>query len=98
MNMARLWMRIIKNHRIEAQSTAPCAWGDEKDVLNDMCKQLDLPCPMWLNKHMNEYSTFRRTAFTGDHFVEEIRFDRMEIEYLDDTGEKRKSSDPRNQF
>lgn len=96
--MARLWLRILKNHRILEQQTAPCSWGEEKEALTEMCKQLDLPCPIWLSKHENEYSAFRRTAFTGDHFIEEIRFDRMEIEFLDDTDKKRRSQDPRNQF
>lgn len=36
------------------------------------------------------------TAFTADHFVEEIHFERMEIEFIDDV--RRKSGDPRNDF
>lgn len=96
--MARLWLRVIKNHKIIEQRADSCAWGDQKDVLNEMCKQLDLPCPIWLNKHVTEYETFRRTAFIAEHFMEDIVFDRMEIEFLDDTGVKRKSNDPRNQF
>lgn len=96
--MARLWLRIISNHRIERQETCPVVWGGEKPALTEMCRALDLPCPIWLNKHENEYANFRRTAFTQEHFIEEISFDRMEIEFLDDTGKKRKSNDPRNQF
>lgn len=96
--MARLWLRVIRDHRISEQTTAPCVWGSEKEVLVEMCKQQDLPCPIWLNKHENEYSSFRRTAFTAEHFIEEVDFDRLEIEFLDDTGKKRKSADPRNQF
>jgi len=96
--MARLWLKIIKNHKIQLQETCPVVWGGEKDALTEMCRQLDLPCPLWLNKHINEYQSFRRTAFTREHFMEETSFERMEIEFLDDTGKKRKSDDPRNQF
>ena len=30
--------------------------------------------------------------------MEDVPFQKLEIEYLDDTGKKRKSNDPRNQF
>ena len=53
---------------------------------------------MWLEKHRREYADFRRTAFLPEHFIEEVPFDKLEIEFLDDTGEKRRSKDPRNQF
>ena len=96
--MARLWIRVVKDHKIAMQETAPCAWGEEKDVLIDLCKRLDLPCPMWLSKHESEYERFRRTAFKDEHFVESVDFDSLEIEFLDDTDKKRKSDDPRNQF
>ena len=96
--MARLWLKVMKNHRIAAQYLAPCAQNEEKDTLVELCKQADLPCPIWLRKHESEYAQFRRTVFLPEHFIEEVSFDRMEIEYLDDSGKKHKSDDPRNQF
>ena len=96
--MSRLWLKVMKDHKIDSQMTAPCLWGQEKEVLVELCKEADLPCPMWLSKHEMQYEQFRRTRFTGENFVEEINFDTMDIEYLDDTDKKRKSTDPRNQF
>lgn len=96
--MSRLWVRLMRSHRIAKQEAVPCAWGEEKDALVELCREFDVPAPMWLNKHENEFEQFRHTAFTKDHFVEEISFDRMEIEFLEDDGKKRRSNDPRNQF
>ena len=96
--MSRLWARIIKDHRIDRQDTRPCEWGEESDALTELCKSFDIPRPIWLPKHEREYESFRRTAFLPEHFVEEIEFDQLEIEFLDDTGNKRRSQDPRNQF
>ena len=96
--MARLWLKVIAGHKTVMQQTEPCLPGYEKDALTEICKQLDLPCPIWLNKHENEFSSFRRTVFTKEHFMEDTSFDKLEIEYLDDTDKKRRSSDPRNQF
>ena len=96
--MSRLWTRVIRNHRIVQQATAPCAWGEEEPVLVELCREFDIPCPIWLNKHRREFEGFRRTAFLPEHFMEEISFDKLEIEFLDDENKKRRSNDPRNQF
>ncbi len=96
--MSRLWIRLIRHHRIARQMTVDCAWGDERDALRKACHDLDVPAPIWLNKNENEFDQFRRTAFNADSFVESISFDRMEIEFLDDEEKKRGRPDPRNDF
>lgn len=95
--MSRLWVRVIRRHRISEQADPPCAPGFERDALEAAVKSLDLPVPMWLLKHEREFDQFRHTAFLPDHFVEAVDFERLEIEWLDDSGKKRASKDPRNQ-
>ena len=96
--MARLWMRIIKNHRIAKQDTYPCTLTDITPALTELCREFDVPYPMWLNKHEHEFSEFRRTSFLPEHFMEDVDFQKIEIEFLDDEDRKRRSRDPRNQF
>lgn len=96
--MSRLWVKLMKHHKMAVNETIECAWGDQQQALVDLCREMDVPAPMWLSKHEFEFEQFRHTAFTKDHFIEEVSFDKMEIEFLDDTGKKRRSSDPRNQF
>jgi hypothetical protein len=91
-------MRIIKKHRIDKQFIAPCAPGEEREALIALCREADLPVPMWLEKHDREFERFRRTAFLPDHFIEEVRFERLEIEFLEDETKTRVSHDPRNEF
>ncbi len=96
--MTRLWIRIVNRHRVVRQETVECAWGGIDDALTEVCRQWDVPRPVWLNKHRREMEDFRRTAFTQDHFMEEVPFDRLEIEFLEDLESPRRSQDPRNQF
>ena len=96
--MARLWVRIIEKHRIVRQTTAPCTPAEVREALTEVCREFDIPCPIWLNKHEHEFDSFRHTSFLPEHFMEDVPFQKLEIEYLDDTGKKRKSNDPRNQF
>ena len=96
--MARLWARIIIKQRIAQQGTVPCTPDGVDEALTELCREFDIPCPLWLRKHENEFEAFRHTAFLPEHFMEEVPFQKLEIEYLDDEGGRRKSNDPRNQF
>lgn len=96
--MARIWIRVIKHHRIVQQTTVPCTWATAQSDFNDALHALDIARPLWLDKHERELENFRRTTFLPEHFVEDVHFDKLEMEFLDDTGKKRKSQDPRNQF
>ena len=96
--MPRLWARIIQKHRIERQATHECRFEDVDEALTELCREFDIPRPIWLDKHRREYEEFQRTRFLPEHFMEEVPFQRLEIEYLDDENRTRKSNDPRNQF
>ena len=96
--MARLWVRIIEKHRIVQQATLPCTPDGAVEALTEICHDLDIPCPIWLHKHEHEFEAFLHTSFLPEHFMEDVPFQKLEIEYLDDTGKKRRSNDPRNQF
>ncbi len=78
--------------------TAPCMPDGVEEALTDICREMDIPNPLWLRKHENEFENFRHTEFRPEHFMEDVDFQKLEIEYLDDTGKKRRSNDPRNQF
>ena len=96
--MPRLWARIIRKHRIERQGTYDCRYEDVQEALTELCREFDIPRPLWLGKHEREYEAFRRTQFLPEHFMEDVPFQRLEIEYLDDDDRSRRSRDPRNQF
>ena len=96
--MSRLWVRVIRDHRIAESETRPCAPDEAAEVLTEICRGLDIARPIWLRKHETEWANFARTAFRPEHFVESVDFDRLEVEFLPDDDKKRRSADPRNQF
>ena len=96
--MARLWAKIMQRNRIARQDTRTCAWEEAEDALRELCREFDVPAPLWLDKHVREFEEFRRTAFLPEHFMEDVPFQKLEIEFLEDDGRSRRSSDPRNQF
>ena len=79
----------MKKQRILRQTTLPCQKGDPDDALTEACREFDVPKPLWLGKQEREYEEFRQTAFIQDNFLEEIDFDRLEIEFIDDSKKKK---------
>ena len=49
-------------------------------VLAELTKPLDLACPVLLEKHVQELARFNRTWFTQADFIEQVLFDRFELE------------------
>lgn len=91
-----LWVKEIRHHRIDRQATAPCTRDDPQDALAEACRELDIPKPLWLDKHQREWDEFGMTRFLPDAFFESVSFERLEIEYIDPDAKKRRSQDPRN--
>ena len=96
--MARLWGKLIKKHRIWRDVVSETDGDDAaatQEALSEVCYRLDIPRPIWLDKHTEEIERFGYTSFSQDHFIESINFDKFEIEFL---REKHRSADPRNDF
>ena len=94
----QLWLQLYKNHKLSKHETRECdSAADAREVMVDMCRALDIPNPMWLESHVREFDAFSRTTFLPAHFVEEVPFERMVIEWIAQ-GRKGKSDDPRNAF
>ena len=93
-----LWVKTIRNHRIDRQTTVPCGRDDPREALLKACHTLDLPEPVWLDKNQREWEEFGMTRFGADAFFETVPFQRLDIEYIDPDAPKKKSRDYRNAF
>lgn len=92
--MKGIWVRVVKRNRIVKQDTRECSFDEAKETLREVLRGMDVPYPIWMDKHDREFDRFRTTRFTSDHFVEFTDFDRLEIEYMEENA--RHSDDPRN--
>ena len=53
--MARLWAKIIVKHKIHRQATCPCVFSQAPEALQELCKEFDVPNPIWLGKQQREF-------------------------------------------
>lgn len=52
--------------------------------LSELCRELDLAEPIWLRSNISEFRRTSRTRFRSDSFVEDIDFDYLEIQVLEE--------------
>ena len=44
--MTALWVKTVRHHRTDLQTTVPCSRADARGALHDACHELDLPEPI----------------------------------------------------
>lgn len=92
--MYKLWAKKIKDNRIINQivvSNKDNMSNEEKRVkcMDEICKNFDLSVPVWLNKHHMEFSQFKYVTLYSEDFIDDIDFDKLEIELIDDGSQKK---------
>lgn len=83
-----IWVRLMKRTRIQKDITQPCERDDWQDALDEACHKLDVTRPMILPRHERDWEEFSQTRFVKEHFLEDVPFDRMEVEYIDPDAKK----------
>lgn len=47
--------------------------------LLELCKDMNIPIPVWMEKNTREFARWRQTAFSREQFNEKTSFDRFQI-------------------
>lgn len=81
-NQGKLWIRLIRRHKVTTSLMVPCTREDPQAALQEALPTLDLSQPMWLSRHQNDWDEYALTRFRPEHFVDVVPFDSMEISYI----------------
>lgn len=87
--MFRLWAKIFKDNRMLSDTTI-CDDSDDTrthkifHALDEICYEFDLGKPIWLDSTIDEFKRRAKTRFYQDNFVEQIEFDYLEIQVLEE--------------
>ena len=86
----RVWVKVFDDNARMLQSET--IEDDSEDTrthkifkaLEEACYRLDLGKPIWLDSNVQEFKRMAKTRFYQDNFVEEIDFDYLELQILDE--------------
>ena len=85
----RIWFKIWDDARLIRSETIENLEKDTRThkifgALEEACNRMDLGKPIWLDSNISEFRRRSRTRFSQDNFVEEIDFDYLEMQVLDE--------------
>ncbi len=87
--MFRLWAKEWKdNHQIKDMLVCDSS-NDTRThkifhALDSICHEFDLSKPIWLDSNVEEFKRDSKTRFRADSFIDEIAFDFLEIQVIEE--------------
>lgn len=87
--MFRLWAKLLKDNHLLKDTVIIDDREDTRthkvfQALEDVCYEFDLGKPIWLDSNINDFKRHSKTRFSKDNFVEEISFDYLEIQVIEE--------------
>lgn len=90
--MFRLWAKEFKENRMLRDITVEDDREETRthkifQALDKVCYEFDLSKPIWLETTIAEFQRHAKTRFYQDNFVDEIAFDYLEIQVIEEDEE-----------
>ena len=88
--MFRLWGKIFKDNRLLKDHVATDGdySKDRKtmifDAIREICHEFDVAEPIWLLRNIDDFAYRGKVRFNADNFIEQIDFDYLEIQILEE--------------
>ncbi|MGN0355666.1 MAG: hypothetical protein ACI4EI_11430 [Muricoprocola sp.] len=84
-----LWGKLWKSNRLLKDIVIKNGDQDTRThkvfrALDDICMEFDLGKPIWLDSNIQDFKRHSRTRFRQDSFIEEIDFDYLEIQVIEE--------------
>ena len=88
--MFRIWGKLIKNNRllkdmvVEIEVYTISRTKKVYQALDEICYEFDLAKPIWLETNKEDFIRHARTKFTKDSFIEDIEFDYLDFQVIEE--------------
>ena len=85
----RFWAKIIQDNHL-LQDTVAERYGEERrtlkvfSALEECCATLGLAVPIWLKNNVKDFQRVAKCRFRQDSFIEEIPFDYLEFQVIEE--------------
>ena len=83
--MFRIWGKIFKDNHLVRDMVYENVFAG----IHAFAEAFDLQQPIWLDKNINEFKRVDKTRFEQDNFIEQIDFDYLEIEVIEEQQNQR---------
>ena len=87
--MFRLWGKIFKENKLIKDFTVEDNTDETRthkvfNAIDKICYEFDLSRPIWLESNIKDFKKHAKVKFRSDSFIEEIDFDYLEIDVIEE--------------
>lgn len=87
--MFRLWAKTFQNNRMLRDMTVCDDTEDTRThkifrALDQVCSEFVLGKPIWLDSNVQEFKRHAKVRFYSDSFIEDIEFDYLELQVIEE--------------
>ncbi|MGN0151558.1 MAG: hypothetical protein ACI39Q_03710 [Wujia sp.] len=88
--MFRIWGQLFKNHKVIKdhivciEDYSMTRTQKVYKALEEICYEFDLSKPIWLKANQTAFIQRSRTRFTQDNFIEQIDFDYLDFQVIEE--------------
>ena len=85
----KIWAKEWKDNRLMRDMTVEDTGMDTRThkvfhAIDEICEAFDLQHPIWLDATVRDFQRHSRCRFTRDSFTEDVPFDYLEIQVLEE--------------
>lgn len=85
----KIWGKLVENTHTVQELTVEDYNRETRthkimSALDEICIKMNIGRPIWLEKNIDEFKKRKKTRFTADSFMEEIDFDYLELQVLEE--------------
>lgn len=85
----RIWAKEILDNRLVKDMVVTDNSDETRthkvfQALDEVCHAFDLGKPIWLDSNITDFQIHAKTRFTKDNFIEEISFDYLEFQVIEE--------------
>lgn len=87
--MFRIWAKLFKDNHMMADYEVCNPNADTRThkvfhAMDEICYRFDLSKPIWLESSVKDFKKNSKVRFTQDNFIEQIDFDYLEIQVIEE--------------
>lgn len=87
--MFRLWAKEFKDNHMIKDTVIKNDTDDSRthkvfQAIEAVCYEFDLGKPIWLESNITEFKRHSKARFTQDSFIEQVEFDYLEIQIIEE--------------
>ena len=73
---------VLQIHVVEHSHQEVSFVKELDEALVRLCREMNVPFPLWLSKNTREFAAFHQTTFFEDQFSDKVPFDRFMIRLI----------------